>query len=203
MGQRAALEIAAKRKGRWFDPEVVRVFQAIGRKKQLWAELENAAERLPELEPQDQRLAADDSTIENICAAFSDVIDAKSPFTYRHSTGVAATSVSIARTLGLGEPEVKLIRRAALLHDIGKLGISNAILEKPDTLSSEDWQAIYAHPQVSAMILQRVPGLDNSASWWLATTRSSTEADIFDTCAHRSFRSPRAFSLLPRFSMRC
>ena len=159
-GADAAVEVAGKRKGRWFDPEVVRAFQAVARRKQVWSELEKAAELVARLEPQEMRFAADDATIDQICLAFADVIDAKSPFTYRHSTGVAAAAVSIARTLGLDEAEVKLIRRAALLHDIGKLGISNAILEKPGALSASEWQEVYEHPRLSAQILERVPGFE-------------------------------------------
>jgi putative nucleotidyltransferase with HDIG domain len=79
-----------------------------------------------------------------ICLAFADVIDAKSPFTYRHSTGVAGAAVSIARTLSMRESDVTLIRRAALLHDIGKLGVSNAILDKPGKLTDEEWEVVLA-----------------------------------------------------------
>lgn len=157
-GKAAAIQIARKRSGRWFDPDVVQAFQSIARKKELWLEVGDAAERAVELEPEQLRLSADDTTIDQICTAFADVIDAKSPFTYRHSAGVASTAVSMARTLGLAEQDVKLIRRSALLHDIGKLGISNAILEKPDPLSVQEWSAIHQHPSLSAAILKRVPG---------------------------------------------
>jgi len=157
-GAEAAIQVARKRKGRWFDPEVVQAFQSIARKKQLWTDVESAAERVVEWEPREMRMAADDATIDSICLAFADVIDAKSPYTYRHSTGVAGAAVSMARKLGLNEPDVKLIRRAALLHDIGKLGISNAILEKPEPLSSEEWGVVRQHPYLSFLILKRVPG---------------------------------------------
>lgn len=157
-GVEASLEVAKKRKGRWFDPEVVRAFLSIGKKKRLWDEVENAAAMVRALEPQQMRFGTDDATIDNICLAFADVIDAKSPFTYQHSTGVAATGVSIARTLGLSDADIKLIRRAALLHDIGKLGIPNAILEKPDALSDAEWKSVKQHPYLSFEILRRVPG---------------------------------------------
>ena len=159
-GANAAIEVARQRKGRWFDPEIVRVFQSIARKNELWLELANGPERVLTLEPQQMRFAADDSTIDQICMAFADVIDAKSPFTYQHSTGVAGAAVSIARTLALGEPEVKLIRRAALLHDLGKLGIPNSILEKPDALTGEEWKVVHQHPYLSSKILNRVPGFE-------------------------------------------
>ena len=160
-GVDAAVRVATKRKGRWFDPEVVRAFQALAREKSLWAEVENASRCAFELEPAETRFAVEDATIDTICLAFADVIDAKSPFTYQHSMRVAAAAVSIARTFNMSDGEVKLIRRAALLHDIGKLGISNTILEKPEPLSRQEWVTIQQHPYLSFQILKRVPGFSH------------------------------------------
>ncbi|MEO7143240.1 MAG: HD domain-containing phosphohydrolase, partial [Bryobacteraceae bacterium] len=80
--------------------------------------------------------------------------------TYRHSTGVAAASVAIARTLEMGDPEIQFIRRAALLHDIGKLGVSNSILEKPDKLTAGEWGVVKQHPAYSFDILRRIPAFE-------------------------------------------
>jgi putative nucleotidyltransferase with HDIG domain len=91
------------------------------------------------------------------------VIDAKSPFTYRHSTGVAGAAVATARTLARDEGEVQTIRRAALLHDIGKLGVSNSILDKPGKLTAEEWQTVRKHPYYSYEILKRIPGFSDLA----------------------------------------
>ena len=76
-------------------------------------------------------MPANEETVENICQAFAEIIDAKSPFTYRHSNGVADAAVAISRQLSLSEQDVTFMRRAALLHDIGKLCVPNIILEKP------------------------------------------------------------------------
>jgi putative nucleotidyltransferase with HDIG domain len=155
-GPVAAVEIVSKRSGRWFDPRLVKAFGSMAIKKSLWSDIENAAQRVIDLEPEAHILEANDSSIDDICLAFADVIDAKSPFTYRHSTGVAGAAVAIARTLCLSESDVTLIRRAALLHDIGKLSVSNAILDKPGKLTEEEWQVVRRHPQHSLEILQRI-----------------------------------------------
>ncbi len=156
--QASAVEIVRRRKGRWFDPDLVRAFCSLAARTALWADIENAPTRVIELEPRGMILEANDSTLNNICLAFADVIDAKSPFTYRHSNGVAEAAVAIAQTLSLSDDEVVLVRRAALLHDIGKLSVPNTILDKPDKLTNEEWTTVQKHPYYSREILRRVPG---------------------------------------------
>ena len=123
----------------------------------LWTDVEEAAKKVIELEPRQDLLPADEATLDRICLAFADVIDAKSPFTYRHSTGVAGAAVAIANALAMTPSEVTLIRRAALLHDIGKLSVSNAILDKPAKLTDEEWVVVRKHPYYSYEILRRIP----------------------------------------------
>jgi putative nucleotidyltransferase with HDIG domain len=153
----AAVKVARERKGRWFDPDLVRAFCSLSKQKSLWNDVENAPTKVLELEPRHDVLANDETTLDNICLAFADVIDAKSPFTYRHSTGVAGAAVAMARTLSMSEPEVTLIRRSALLHDIGKLSVSNAILDKPGKLTEAEWDVVRKHPAYSYEILKRIP----------------------------------------------
>ena len=107
-------------------------------------------------EPGDQ-LPKDDSGLDSIAEGFARVIDAKSPYTARHSQGVAHIAVGIAGELGFDGRELSDLRRAALLHDIGKLGVSNRILDKPGRLDDEEWKAIRRHPEYTLRILQRVP----------------------------------------------
>jgi putative nucleotidyltransferase with HDIG domain len=159
-GPAAALEMAAKRSGRWFDPDLVHAFQSVARRGAIWEEVDGADRTVAELEPH-KVFAADESALDNICLAFADVIDAKSPFTYRHSTGVAGAAVATARTLSLPESQVTMIRRAALLHDIGKLSVSNAILDKPGKLTQDEWHTVKKHPFYTLEILNRIPGFSN------------------------------------------
>ncbi len=157
----AAVKIAQDRSGRWFDPDLVKAFCSVSKNESVWTDVEDARTKVLDLEPRHDLLASDETTLDNICLAFADVIDAKSPFTYRHSTGVAGAAVAIARTLSMSEPEVTLIRRSALLHDIGKLSVSNAILDKPDKLSEAEWEVVRKHPAYSYEILRRIPNFQD------------------------------------------
>lgn len=153
----AAEQVVRDRAGRWFDPGIVAAFSSVASRGSLWTDVENASTRIEQLEPARHVLDADASTLDNICLAFADVIDAKSPFTYRHSTGVAAAAVAIARTLGLSQAEIGTLWRAGLLHDIGKLSVSNTILDKPDKLNNDEWAVIRKHPYYTHEILRRAP----------------------------------------------
>ncbi len=88
--------------------------------------------------------------------AFAEIIDAKSPFTYRHSEGVARVAVAMAERAGLGPEGTRDLMRAALLHDIGKLGVSNRILDKPGGLTNGEYEEIKRHPKLTYDILSRV-----------------------------------------------
>jgi HD-GYP domain-containing protein (c-di-GMP phosphodiesterase class II) len=157
-GPERALDMARKRSGRWFDPDVVRAFESVAARNELWAELSRADELVVGLEPRQDWLVADEKTIDNICLAFADVIDAKSPFTYRHSTGVTGAAVAMAQTFSLPTSEIATIRRAALLHDVGKLSVSNAILDKPGKLTDDEWGVVKQHPYYTYEVLHRIPG---------------------------------------------
>ncbi|HEY4360780.1 MAG TPA: HD domain-containing phosphohydrolase [Bryobacteraceae bacterium] len=157
-----AMEVARKRSGRWFDPDLVRAAESLAARGELWTGLDqqHAIAEVLEMEPQDRRMMATEETIENICHAFAEIVDAKSPFTYRHSNGVADAVIGISRQLGLSEEDVTFMRRAALLHDVGKLGVSNEILEKPSGLNPEEWEVVKRHPYYSFEILRRIPGFE-------------------------------------------
>ena len=86
-------------------------------------------------------------------------LDARDPYTAGHSERVSALSVAIGRQMGLPEDEVDILRLGALLHDIGKIGISDAVLRKPGPLNAEEFEVIKEHPGVGARILRSVPFL--------------------------------------------
>jgi HD-GYP domain-containing protein (c-di-GMP phosphodiesterase class II) len=100
-----------------------------------------------------------------VAEAFVRVIDAKSPWTYRHSEGVAEIAVGIGRILGFSSLELRDLRRAALVHDIGKLGISNLILDRPGALSEEERAEIRRHPELTQRILARMTCFRDLADW--------------------------------------
>ena len=122
--------MAAKRRGSWFDPEVVDAFLSVSREPDLWEACGSPAldDTVSAAEPEGREIVADEQRLNDIAAAFAWVIDAKSPFTYHHSERVADFAVGIGRQLGLDEPTIVRLRRAGLLHDIGKLSVPNRIL---------------------------------------------------------------------------
>jgi putative nucleotidyltransferase with HDIG domain len=161
-GAGAAVEVVQDRSGRWFDPELVKAAAALAKTGQLWAGLDSdeVAAQAVALEPEERSIPAAEDRIESICQGFAEVIDAKTPFTYYHSNGVAEAAVAIARRLGMSEREVTFARRTALLHDIGKLGVPNSILEKPAQLDEREWALMKKHPFYSLEILRRIPGFE-------------------------------------------
>ncbi len=88
--------------------------------------------------------------------AFARAIDAKSPWTAGHSERVTAMSMRIARQLGHSDNELEVLRRGALLHDIGKLGISVKLLDKPGKLDADEIQQVMNHPSIGGRILQPI-----------------------------------------------
>lgn len=88
--------------------------------------------------------------------ALTAAIDAKNPYTRGHSERVARYSVAIARHLGLNDDEVRKVQIAALLHDVGKIGIEDAILTKPDQLTEAEFAKMRAHPLKGAAIVSSI-----------------------------------------------
>ena len=89
----------------------------------------------------------------------AEIIDLRDPYVLGHSRGVTEIATKLARRIGLHEKQVELVRKGALLHDIGKLGISQEILAKPARLSPEEYEIIKAHPKLGASLLEKSPHL--------------------------------------------
>ena len=159
-GPKAAVAVLKRRTRRWFDPELVNIALSLARDGQFFQGLgdRNLVETVARLEPHGLQLLLDDQGIDRICDAFAEVIDTKSPFTYEHSAGVAQAAVAIARQVGFTPREVVQIRRAGLLHDIGKLAVPNSILEKPGKLTALEWEIVRRHPDYTLQVLKRIPG---------------------------------------------
>ncbi|MCK9595122.1 MAG: HD domain-containing protein [Candidatus Omnitrophica bacterium] len=94
------------------------------------------------------------STYMRTIRALAQAIDARDHYTHSHSENVAKYAVAIARNMGLSIKENELIRDAAALHDLGKIGISDSILLKPGGLTPEEWETIRKHPETGAQILE-------------------------------------------------
>lgn len=155
------VQVVSERSGSWFDPEIVRVVRTLENDESLWQKFSSPEARtyVIQMEP-GMAVTASPERIDSICEAFAQVIDAKSHYTYRHSMGVAAAAVRIAEAMQLAPNTITMVRRAALLHDIGKLSVSNAILEKPGKLTNEEWQVMRMHPVYTRLILRMIAGFE-------------------------------------------
>jgi putative nucleotidyltransferase with HDIG domain len=91
--------------------------------------------------------------------ALAATLDARDPYTAGHSERVSTLSVQIGRQMGLNERELDVLRLGALLHDIGKIGLTDQILRKPGPLTAEEFEQIKQHPGLGARILRQVPFL--------------------------------------------
>lgn len=157
-GRGAALAVLQARNGTWFDPHLVDIVRGFADDIEWWRAIRTAdAEPMVLAVPgSDIHLPVDDGMLDRIAEGFADVIDAKSPYTSQHSRGVAAYAAAIGRSLGLKDDAIRDLHRAGLVHDIGKLGVSNRILDKPGRLTDQERTAIERHPVMGWKILERV-----------------------------------------------
>jgi HD-GYP domain-containing protein (c-di-GMP phosphodiesterase class II) len=157
-GRAEALRVIAGRSGSWYDPDVSGTLLDLS-KSGLLDELAapDLVGRTTELEPDGIVEIADAVAIDRIAEAFADVVDAKSPFTGAHSRGVADVAEAVAVSMGLAPSEIVDVRRAGLLHDLGKLGVPNSILDKPSRLEPEEFAVIQRHPELTLRILAPIP----------------------------------------------
>ncbi|MDE2120052.1 MAG: HD-GYP domain-containing protein [Betaproteobacteria bacterium] len=156
-GPKAALAEARLRSGSWFDPQLVRALEQVA-DDAFWEGLRDPqlAQRVYALEPALHSVPLDDDYLDEIAEAFGQIIDAKSPFTAGHSARVGLYTDLIAEQLGIDPERRRWLRRGALLHDMGKLGVSNTVLDKPGKLDETEWQAMRMHALYTEQILQGI-----------------------------------------------
>ncbi|MGH7718285.1 MAG: HD-GYP domain-containing protein [Gemmatimonadaceae bacterium] len=157
-GLDAAVEVLSQRRGRWFDPALVDEVRSWGRDPVWWSAIQtpDVEESVLALEPEQRTRTLDESGLDQVAQAFADIVDAKSPFTYRHSSNVAMYAAAIGELSGFDADLLRRTRRAGLLHDIGKVGVSNRILDKNGPLDAEERAAVQRHPRYTWEILSRV-----------------------------------------------
>jgi HD-GYP domain-containing protein (c-di-GMP phosphodiesterase class II) len=221
-GPGEAFPVLRERSGTWFDPDIVNAALPLENDKGLWEtlEAEGIRDTVIEAEPLGVFQFANETRIDSVCEAFAEVIDVKSPFTHAHSTRVSSIAVGIAKELGMSQKDLTLIRRASLLHDIGKLSVPNSVLDKRGKLTAQEWETMRLHPYYTQRILERVSGfkhlafiasthhekLDGSgyyrnlrATQLPLSSRAITVADIFEAMtAKRPYRDPMPTELVMR-----
>jgi len=157
-GPDAAIAAVRKRSGGYLDPGLAENFCEQAPK--LLAELSSVDvhEGLRHAEPK-PHLTIPEHRLDEVLKAFGDVVDLKAPFFHGHSSAVSSLAESAAERLGIPQPDVVRLRRAALVHDLGRAGIANGIWERPGPLHADDWSQVRLHPYHSEQVLQRAEPL--------------------------------------------
>jgi HD-GYP domain-containing protein (c-di-GMP phosphodiesterase class II) len=157
-GTAAAVDVARRRAGGQFDPRLAD--HVCENADALFSGLDEATgwDAAIAAEP---ALAGRMSGVELDAAleAIADFADLKSPYTTGHSRGVALLAESAALRAGLGEPAAAELRRAGLLHDVGRIGVSNAVWDKPGALSETEMERVRMHPYLTQRTFSRSPRL--------------------------------------------
>lgn len=157
-GRTEAMGVLTTRRGTWYDPDVVDALLELATRGLLDdLDAPDLIGRTMDLEPEQRVDVAGDADVDRLAGAFADIVDAKSPFTGAHSQRVGDVAERIARRLGLPESTIVDVRRAGLLHDLGKLGVPNIILDKPARLEPSEFEVIQRHPELTLRILEPVP----------------------------------------------
>jgi len=211
-GEAEVLAEVQSRKGSWFDPALVDVFTSLASDPAFWQTLNSADvdKTVLALEPGEFYKPLDDDFFDDIAEAFGQVIDAKSPYTAGHSARVGLYTMLLAEDLGISGQRQRWLKRGAVLHDVGKLGVSNCILDKPGKLTDAEYEAVKMHAVYTGQILERIKPFQELAKVSSAhherldgkgyplgltskdivlETRIITTADIFDAItAERPYR---------------
>jgi HD-GYP domain-containing protein (c-di-GMP phosphodiesterase class II) len=154
----AATSLARRRAGKQFDPALAELLCAA------------AADVLGDLEAMpawytviaaEPALAVElaPAQLDNALTAIANFVDLKSPFTLGHSVAVADLAAEAATRLGMPADQVQLLRRAGLVHGFGRLGVSNAIWDRPGPLSSGEWERVRMYPYLTERMLHQSAAL--------------------------------------------
>jgi HD-GYP domain-containing protein (c-di-GMP phosphodiesterase class II) len=155
-GAEAALRVARERRGTQFDPDLVDCFCA--KHPKILHELDgiSAWEEVIALDPQLGAALSDDQ-LERALAAIADFSDLKSPLRLGHSRVVAQLAARAGPMLGLSAGDVVMLRRAALVHDIGMIGVPSSVWDEPGEWSLSQRERARTHPYLTARMLARTP----------------------------------------------
>ena len=220
-----AYEMLRTRRGRWFDPALVDAAHSFRQDDGFWHALrETPHQMLLKMAIQSAAEPATEERLDSVCEAFAQIVDAKSHFTGEHSSRVCEFTLEIADGLGITGARRTTLRRASLLHDIGKLAVPNTILDKDGKPTDAEWACIRRHPYFTQQILRRIKGFERLTEIACAhherldgtgyfrgldsvaldtDMRAIAVADVFDALsADRPYRSampmPQVFTLLDK-----
>lgn len=156
-GHAAAVEAITRWSGKMLDPTIAQTFlkhndvTAMLNEKDAWQGVLNA-------EPAPRRTIPE-RKLDQVAQGFADFVDLKSTYLHGHSSGVAALAEAAARNVGLSESDAIALRRAGLLHDLGRAAVPTIIWDKPGALTTADWEQVRLHPYHTERILSRASAL--------------------------------------------
>ena len=151
-------ELARNRAGKQFDPELSRVMDDDA--ETILAGLESVStwDAVIDAEPALAVMLAGDR-FDAALLAVANFVDLKSPFTLGHARAVSDLAAAAGGQLGLSEAEIRTLCRAGLVHDLGRLGVSNSIWDKPGPLGAGEWERVRLHPHVTERMLRQSAAL--------------------------------------------
>jgi HD-GYP domain-containing protein (c-di-GMP phosphodiesterase class II)/DNA-binding CsgD family transcriptional regulator len=157
-GIEAATALAARQGGAQFDPTAAAALRSDP--EAILDDLDSAHtwDAVIAAEPA-LRMTVSGPAVEAALLAIADFVDLKSPYTLGHARAVAELAAATADALGWPEDETRLLRRAALVHDLGRLGVSNAIWDKPGPLGAGEWERVRLHPYLTERMLHQSEAL--------------------------------------------
>lgn len=153
-GMEAAVSVVGARSGRYYDPGIAATFCSLAPSLLQRLHTVPAWDAVLEAEPQPRRMLMAEQ-FENVLSKVGDVVDLRSPYTVGHSQRVARFAVFAAGRLGLSTSEVMAVRRAALVHDLGRMGVPVSTWDLKGTLTAEQRQQITSHASLTELMLSR------------------------------------------------
>ena len=157
-GTSGALAMTRERSGHQFDPSLVTALARCRDRIDALPDQDSWARAL-ELAPKDDVMLRG-ADLDALLGAIGDFADLKCPFTVGHSRAVAELASAAATHMGLAPTDVDVVRRAGLVHDLGRMGVPNSVWEKSAALSESDRERIRLYPYLTGRVLDRVRGLE-------------------------------------------
>ncbi len=152
--------------GSRFRSEYVEAFRNLSKQEAFWLDTVSPnLDRILRDKSQLPDITLDLNGVEQLAHFFSNIVDSRSHFTANHSTGVSASAEKLAYLMGMSITQCQEMRIAGYLHDLGKLAVSDAILEKTEPLNDEEKSVMKTHTYHTYSILKEVKGLEKIAAW--------------------------------------
>ena len=154
------------RAGTVFAPSLVALFTRLADKEFFWLDLESGYYN--QIITDKIRMYQIEQSLEDIkelSAIFAEIVDRKSPFTGKHSRGIAETSKKLAESFGFSPQQCTQMEISGLLHDLGKLSVPNSILEKPGPLNRQEMLVMKQHTFYTYHLLSRIEAFDTIKKW--------------------------------------